>query len=120
MKANEVWVPLGAVGFKSRTGTEFVVIRKLKRGGYSYRYVERLFSGYVHSTKTHRVQDWREFLEEVDAPVDFILGALERAEEKDLWQGELEATREFLSKKKAVEKRELPELRQTSLQGVFS
>ena len=114
----ELWVPLGAVGFKRRTGTEFVVIRKLKRGGYSYRYVERLFSGYVHSTKTHRVQDWREFLEEVDAPLDVILEALERAEEKNLWREELEATREFLGVKE--KKRGLPELRQTTLAGVLS
>ena len=116
----ELWVPLGAVGFRNRTGTEFVVIRKLKRGGYSYRYVEKLFSGYVHSTKTHRVQSWREFLEEVDAPVDFILEALERAEERDLWREELEATREFLGRVRAKEKHELPELRQTSLQEVIS
>ena len=115
----ELWVPLGAVGFKSRTGTEFVVIRKLKRGGYSYRYVERLFSGYVHSTKTHRVQDWRELLETVDAPLDFILEALKKAEERELWREELEATREFLGKVKE-EKRELPELHQTTLAGVVS
>jgi len=115
----ELWVPLGAVGFRRRTGTEFVVIRKLKRGGYSYRYVERLFSGYVHSTKTHRVQSWREFLETVDAPLDFILEALERAEEKELWGEELEATREFLGRTKG-EKRGLPELHHTTLAGVFS
>lgn len=114
----ELWVRLGAVGFKSRTGTEFVVIRKLKRGGYSYRYVEMLFSGYVHSTKTHRVQSWSELLETVDAPLDFILEALEKAEEKDLWREELEATREFLGRMKE-EKHELPELHQKSLVRVL-
>ena len=115
----ELWVRLGAVGFKGRTGTEFVVIRKLKRGGYSYRYVERLFSGYVHSTKTHRVQSWRELLEAVDAPLDFIFEALENAKEKDLWREELKATREFLGRANE-EKHELPELHQTTLAGVVS
>ena len=115
----ELWVRLGAVGL-SRRGTEFVVIRKLKRGGYSYRYVERFFSGYVHSTKTHRVQSWQELLETVDAPLDFILEALEKAEEKNLWREELEATREFLGRKKVEEKRGLPELHQKSLVEVLS
>lgn len=116
MKENEVWVKFGESGFARHAANMYWVVRKLKRGGYSVRFVERGFNGYTVSTKTQRFEKLEDLFSEV--PPGDLYRALMNHPHKEVWKEEIEFLRGLLEKKE--KKRELKPLRQATLVEVIS
>ncbi len=91
MRPNEVWVKLSEGGLYSHKTNFYAVIRKLKRGGYSLRWVERGFNGYTVSSKTKRFEKLEDIFDEV--PPEDIYRAIrnhpEKEEAREVWAEEL-------------------------------
>ena len=122
MRPNEVWVKLSEGGISGHKTNIYAVVRKLKRGGYSLRWVERGFNGYTVSTKTQRFEKLEDLFNEV-SPKD-IYQAIKNHPEKEaleVWQEEIKLLKKALGKPVESERRFTPKLtRQVSLLEVIS
>ena len=122
MKANEVWVKLSEGGLYSHKTNFYAVIRKLKRGGYSLRWVERGFNGYTVSSKTKRFEKLEDIFDEV--PPEDIYRAIRNHPEKEareVWAEEFKELKKVLGKPVGSEwKREVKPTRQITLMEVIS
>ncbi|BAD84289.1 hypothetical protein TK0100 [Thermococcus kodakarensis KOD1] len=119
MNSREVWVKLGEGGLHAHKTNVYAVVRKLKRGGYSFRIVERGFNGYTVSTKTERYESLEALFAEV-SPRD-LYRALQNHPEpdaKEVWAEELELLKKLLEK--PAEKKTITPTRQATLAEVLS
>lgn len=106
-------------GLHAHKTNVYAVVRKLKRGGYSFRIVERGFNGYTVSTKTERYESLEALFAEV-SPRD-LYRALQNHPEpdaKEVWAEELELLKKLLEK--PAEKKTITPTRQATLAEVLS
>ncbi|NJF24529.1 hypothetical protein [Thermococcus sp. Bubb.Bath] len=118
MNPREVWVKLGEGGLHAHKTNVYAVIRKLKRGGYSFRLVERGFNGYMVSTRTERYESLEALFKEV-SPEDLYRAIQNHPDQeaREVWAEELEFLKGLLEK--PAEKKAATPTRQTTLAEVI-
>ena len=129
---NVIWVLASGLGFKRHEANAYWVIRKYKRGtGYSAKELTVFFNSFKKSGKAEKFETFEEvvlFLSDkhpsrknygfTATPKD-LLETLERSEpeKREFWSDEIAYLKKLLEKEEKGEKRELPELRQATLEG---